>query len=187
LNVTSGEVLLGAYANYQNTTIALSSGTAVDMRGVTTELQVGSITGVAGSYIKNFSATAGGTLVTGSDNTSGMFSGTITSDYTSGLLSVTKIGSGTWTLNGNSASQPLGTLTVGGGEVLLNGASGALGFTTYTLNPGGNLTLDNSANPVSGRLGVNGSTGLTAGSAAAGPLLTCNISARYCSRSHTFG
>ena len=96
LNVTSGEVLLGAYSNYQNTTIALAnSGTALDMRGVATELQVGSISGVAGSIIKNFSATAGGTLVTGSDGTSTTFSGTITSDYTSGLLSITKIGGGT--------------------------------------------------------------------------------------------
>ncbi|HEY5312936.1 MAG TPA: autotransporter-associated beta strand repeat-containing protein, partial [Pirellulales bacterium] len=174
LSVASGtEILLGAYSNYQNTTIALSSGAALDMRGVATELEVGSVSGAAGSTIKNFSATAAGTLVTGSDNTSTTFSGTITSDYTSGLLSVTKIGSGQWTLGGNNASQPLGTLTVGGGSVLLGGSdasnnAGTLGFTNYTLNAGGTLTLDNSVNAVSGRLGINGSNGLTAGSTAAG-------------------
>jgi hypothetical protein len=156
--LTNGELLLGSNSNYQNTTIAISSGATLDMRGLT-NLEVGSITG-AGT-IKNFSATAGGTLVTGSDNTSGTFTGTLSSDYTSGFLNITKIGAGTWTLGGLNASQILGTLTVSNGEVLLGGTNaltdtGTLGFTTYILNPGGNLTLDNGTAAVSGRLGVNG-------------------------------
>ncbi|HEY3900883.1 MAG TPA: autotransporter-associated beta strand repeat-containing protein [Chthoniobacter sp.] len=166
LSVSAGEVVLAGNANYQNTTIALASGTALDMRGQT-DLEVGSISGVAGSFIKNFSATAGGTLVTGGDNTSTGFAGIITSDYTSGLLNITKIGSGTWSLSGNSASQSLGTLIIGDGAsvgaagtasggIYLSGTNGALGFTNYILNSGGSLVLDNNSNALSGRLGING-------------------------------
>ena len=176
LNVSHGEVVLAAGSNYQNTSIALSSGAAVDLRGQT-NLQVGAITG--SGVIKNFSATAttagAATLVVGSLNTNFEFDGTLVSDYSSGLLNVTKIGSGVWTLTGADASQLLGTLLVEGGAsvgaggtasggIYLGGANATLGFTNYTLASGGNLVLDDTTNAVSGRLGINGiASGATAG------------------------
>jgi len=46
--------------------------------------------------------TAAGTLTTGWDNTSTVFSGSITNPFVQGLLSVSKIGSGAWILTGSN-------------------------------------------------------------------------------------
>src|SRR6202012_3727006 len=87
-----------------------------------------------------------------------------TSDYASGLLNITKIGSGTWTLSGNNASQSLGTLNVSDGGSIGAAGTASGGFANYILNPGGSLVLDDTNNPTSGRLGVNGvAAGATAG------------------------
>ncbi len=155
---SSGEIVLGANSNYASTTINLSySGNILDMRGQA-NLQVGAITGVAGSIIKNFSVATAGTLVTG-DSTGGTFAGTFSDDYfstgtTGGVLNVTKIGSGTWVLTGNSASVA-GTFVVNAGTVTLSGTTGKIGFAVDTLSQGGVLTLDNSGvgNAVNDRLG----------------------------------
>lgn len=159
-NGSSGTLVLGPSSNYAGTTINLGfSGNVLDMRGQT-NLQVGTITGVAGSIIKNFNATTAGTLVTG-DSAGGTFAGTFASDYfttgtTGGVLNVTKIGSGNWVLTGDSSANVTGTLTVNAGTVTVNGTTGKLGFSTEVLAQGGTLTLDNSGvvgNAVKNRLG----------------------------------
>ncbi|OYW76067.1 MAG: hypothetical protein B7Z37_10495, partial [Verrucomicrobia bacterium 12-59-8] len=165
----SGELVLGTNSNYAGTTIDLGySGNVLDMRGQT-NLQVGTITGVAGSIIKNFSVATAGTLVTG-DSTSGTFAGKFNSDYYTtstggGVLNVTKIGSGNWTLTGDSSGGIIGTLLVNAGTVTVSGANGKLGFGVETISQGGVLTLDNSGvagNAVNNRLG-----GITAFSSSA--------------------
>jgi autotransporter-associated beta strand protein len=154
LNVNAGTLVLGpntnsAASNYEFTSVNLAaSGTILDMRG-NTNIAIGTISGVAGSVIKNFNTTVAGTLVTG-DSTSGTFAGTFVSDYTTGLLNVTKIGSGTWTLTGNSSGNLLGTLNVVNGTTALDQATGQLGFVTTNLVEGGTLTLNNT---VANRLG----------------------------------
>ena len=90
------------------------------------------------------------TLVTGGDNTNTAFSGLLTSDYSSGLLSVTKIGSGTWSLSAGNAGPTtfLGTLTVedgasvgspgsaSGGVLSGRALTPAIGFQScYSLEP----------------------------------------------------
>ena len=132
-----GEIVLGTNSNYAGMTINTTNG-VVDMRGLT-NLDLGSLSG--SGTIKNFSYNTAGTLVTGGDNTSTTFSGSLTSDYNSGLLNVTKIGTGTWTLSGANAGPTnfLGTLTVENGAsvgtagttsggIYLAGSSAAIGF-----------------------------------------------------------
>ena len=154
--MNNGEIVLGAASNYGSTTIN-TTGTTLDMRGFS-NLELGAITGNSASTIKNFSVSAGGTLTVGSLGTGFEFDGTLSSDYSSGLLSLTKIGAGTMTLGADNSSELLGTLLIQQGEVLLNSTTARVGFGVDTINPGGTLLLDNSTNPLSNRLGGNIST-----------------------------
>ncbi len=155
LNVAaSTTVAFGAGGvNYGGSQVNLGSSTAVlDSRALTG--YVGSIVG--SGVIQNYNLNTAGAIFTGLDGTSGTFSGTINSPFSSGLLSITKVGAGTWTLTGNSyaANQTnSGTLAVSGGTVDVN-ATGALSFQTYALNPGGTLLLDDSGTAQNNRLGT---------------------------------
>jgi autotransporter-associated beta strand protein len=151
INVTAGSVITGAATNYSNATIDLASGTILDTRGVAMTGRIGNVTGTG--IIKNFSPTAGGTLVTGSANTDAIFDGTLASDYTSGLLSVTKVGTGNWNLTANNSANILGTLQINGGSVTLDSSTARVGFVTTILAEGGTLTLNNSTNVLGNRLG----------------------------------
>ena len=123
------------------------------MRG-STNVQIGSVTSAsATAVIKNFSPLTAGTLVTGSDNASGAFAGVLASDYTSGVLSVTKIGTGNWNLGLDNSANILGTLQLSGGTVTLNSATARVGFVTTILSGGAALTLDNSGSVLNDRLG----------------------------------
>lgn len=153
INVTAGTLAFGANnVSFPNSTIALASGTVLDTRGLTG--LVGSVSG--SGTIENYSLNTPGTLQLGTDNTSTTFSGQFYSPFAQGLLSVTKYGTGTMTLTGDSsfgASNNNGTLTVDAGGVYVSGSTGILGFDTTTLNSGGTLTLDSSTGAASNRLG----------------------------------
>ncbi|MDB5320604.1 MAG: Autotransporter-associated beta strand repeat protein [Phycisphaerales bacterium] len=140
------------FASVANSQVNLASGATLDLRG--NSGLIGSLTG-AGT-ITNTSVTAA-TLNVGSDNTDSTFAGTMTNPLVQGLLSVTKIGTGTLTFTadntGTGNSPNLGTLTVGQGTVALNGTTAKLGFGTDLLATGGTLTLDNTTNPLNNRLG----------------------------------
>ncbi|MFM9167430.1 MAG: beta strand repeat-containing protein, partial [Verrucomicrobiota bacterium] len=159
VNVNAGQLVIGpntggSASNYIDTAVNLaSSGTLLDMRG-NSNVALGTISGVAGTIIKNFHPTAGSTLVTG-NGVSGTFAGTFVSDFRYGdnsSFNVFKIGSGNWTLSGDSSTSLLGTFSIIGGTVTLNQATGKLGFFTTNLSRGGVLTL-NGANALSDRLG----------------------------------
>ena len=133
----------------------LAAGTTLDTRGQTGT--IGSLTG-SGTVTNNaVNPQAAGTLVTGWDNTNTTFSGTIVNPFAQYQLSLTKVGGGNMTLTadnrgGGLNSPNLAAFIADGGGVTLNGAGG-LGFSTYTLNAGGAVTLDNSQGVVSNRLG----------------------------------
>ena len=141
---SAGGVLIGGQ-------VTIGSGTTLDTRG---------LSGTIGSLASTFSSAvvmnglqgAGATLTTGLDNTSASFAGVFNSPYPQGQLGVTKIGSGTQTLTGNSSATNSGTLTINGGTVDLN-AGGLVGFSTDTINTNGTLLLDNTATAVNNRLG----------------------------------
>ena len=159
VNVNAGTLVIGpnsngSASNYADTAVNLAaSGTILDMRG-NTNVALGTVSGVAGTIIKNFHPTAGSTLVTG-NAVSGTFAGTFVSDFRYGdssSFNVNKIGSGDWTLSGDSSASLLGTFSIFGGAVVLDQATGKLGFVTTNLGLGGVLTL-NGANALSDRLG----------------------------------
>ena len=151
INVTQGGVAFGNTLNnayYGNSRVTLAAGTTFDTRALT-----GVIGSLAGSgMLENYNLNTAGTLYTGFDNTNATFSGVIASPFSSGLLNVTKGGSGAWTLTSDSSPTNSGTLTVAGGNLVVSG-TGKVGFTTYTLNNGGTLTLDDRVTDTSNRLG----------------------------------
>ena len=85
-------------------------------------------------------------MTVGSDNTSpAALTGVI-----SGSGSLTKIGTGTLTLQG--ANTYSGATTINAGGITLNGTGGTATSTAFTVNSGGTLTLDNSANNNTARI-----------------------------------
>ncbi len=145
-----------AGANIDNSQVVIGPAGTLDTRGLSS-LTIGSLTG-SGTLTNSGILNAGGTLVTGWDNTNSSFAGTLTNTSPSSLLNLTKIGTGNFNLSGNNLATNvnapnLGTLTVSGGEVTLNSPSAVEGFTAYTVNTGGSLVVDDSVNAVNNRLG----------------------------------
>jgi autotransporter-associated beta strand protein len=141
LDVTQGGVAFTqATAHLGLGRVNLASGTTLDARAINSGL-VGSITG-SGSVI-NTSINSVGTVVTGYDNLSNSFDGVFNSPFVLGRLNVQKIGTGTWTLNGDSSTaagqNTSNTFTVSQGAVLLNSNSARLNFINYNLIGGGVL------------------------------------------------
>jgi autotransporter-associated beta strand protein len=156
VDVMAGTVVLTGTTSYTRMAITLESGTTLDMRGQS-NLAMGSITG--SGTIRNFNASVGGTLTLGMDNASTTFDGLFVSDFTAGLLNVTKAGTGSWTLTADNSAQLIGTLAVNAGSVILSGASARSGFINTLVDEGGTLTLDNSVNFLNDRLGGTTSIG----------------------------
>ncbi|MCX6847485.1 MAG: autotransporter-associated beta strand repeat-containing protein [Verrucomicrobia bacterium] len=79
------------------------------------------------------------------------------------VTNLTKIGTGKTTINVADAAF-VGTITVNKGVLEISGAAGAVGGTgAIAINPGGTLTIDNSAGVLSNRLGSNRAITLTGG------------------------
>ncbi|RBP47685.1 putative secreted protein with PEP-CTERM sorting signal [Roseimicrobium gellanilyticum] len=160
VNVATGDLTLNSTASYRNATINLASGTKLDMRGLT-NVVVGNVTGTG--TIFNFHVGTAGNLVTGGANTDATFDGLFSSEFTSGMINVTKVGTGTWTLTADNTQHLSGTLSLLDGRILLNGTTARLGFAQQNIATGGVLTLDNSTNVLNFRLGgpiAESSTGI---------------------------
>ena len=101
---------------------------------------IGSLAG-AGT-VENASGTAA-TLTTGDDDTSPNFSGLLQDGTGGGALALTKIGTGTQTLNSTAANTYTGGTTIDGGMVSLGsgGHQDALGTGAVTVNSDGELQL----------------------------------------------
>jgi autotransporter-associated beta strand protein len=158
----------GVGLDWGNTQIVLASGTILDARGLTGT--IGSLTG--SGTVENYSLATAGTLLTGMDNSNSTFSGILASPFSSALLNVTKIGTGTFTLTGASMTTNNGTLAVSEGVVDVN-TTGQISFVTTTLNTGGTLLLDNSGSVLNNRLG--GNTELVSQTVVAGTARTFNF------------
>ncbi|MCX7185434.1 MAG: autotransporter-associated beta strand repeat-containing protein [Nitrosospira sp.] len=156
---TGGTIALGADANFADIIgggIARDGSGAVTVNGnITLNNKALNISGATFSQTSgtiNAGNAAGGLTtidITGVGNqTGGVISGT------GGL---TKQGSGTLTLN--SANTYSGATTIDAGTLMFSGASGAAASSSgFTVNGGGRLTLDNSTNIASGRIGTAGLT-----------------------------
>lgn len=151
MNVTQGTLAFGVTnLVWGGTQISLANGTILDTRALLGT--IGSLTG--NGVVENYSLNTAGTLQTGLDNTASTFAGTFVSPFSSGLLNVTKLGTGTFTLTGASTSTNNGTLTDDGGVIDLN-STGQVSFVTEALNTGGTLLVDDSGGVVPNRLGTS--------------------------------
>jgi len=151
INVNGGTLAISANLALVGGQVVLGSGTTLDTRGLTGTIGSLSSSNASAVVMNGLQGTAG-TLQTGLDNTASTFAGIFNSPYPTGLLNITKIGTGAFTLTGNSTATNSGTLTVDTGSVVVN-STGQLGFSTYTLTPGGLLNLDNSGTAKNDRLG----------------------------------
>ncbi len=113
---------------------------------------IGSLAGMGSIYIGQ------GTLTAGGDNASTNLCGTL-----SGPGNFVKAGAGLMTLTGNN---PLtGSVTLASGSMTLSGSNGALsGASALVIDTGATLTLDDTVNPVSGRVNDAASVTLAGGS-----------------------
>ena len=154
LNVTQGGVAISA-----STAVI---GSQINLNGSSTFLDTRGLSGVIGSLVgngtlENTLQTTQGTLTMGLDNRNATFDGTITSPFASGQLNLVKIGTGAQTFTADSSATNSGTLTVDHGPttgaVILKSATAKLGFSTYVLNTGGVINVDDSTNNVANRLG----------------------------------
>lgn len=127
-NVQAGTLQAGAAGAFSaNSTLSVASGATADLAGFSQT--VGALDG-------NGSVSLGSaSLITGANNADTTFGGGI-----NGSGSVTKIGTGTWTLSGNN--QFTGATTIAGGTLRI-GAPGALGRTSgVTVASAGTLDLN---------------------------------------------
>ncbi|MGN6146502.1 MAG: beta strand repeat-containing protein, partial [Mesorhizobium sp.] len=140
-----------------NTTNNLSSAVAVDLTGAgsrfatSTDQQIGSLAGAAGTSVW---LDPGVVLTTGASNTNTIFSGNL--GY-NGEGSLTKVGTGSFTLNGTNGYT--GTTTIKDGSLIVNGSIVASSLTTVEAGAtlGGSGTVGNTV--VDGTLSAGNSPG----------------------------
>jgi rhamnogalacturonan endolyase len=157
LGNSAGAFRFNGSSGSANTTFDLGNGSVslINRNGVT--ITLGAVSGVGtGTFISGASANdAPSTYIVGGKNLNTTFNGSIT-DGANALrtTSISKVGSGTWTLTG--ANSYTGTTTISGGTLLVNGnQSAATNTVTVTLNGtlggfgtiGGNTTVSGTLAP----------------------------------------
>ena len=170
-NILSGQLQADAVGGLSaSSAFTVAAGATLELRGL--DQSIGSLAG-AGS-VTNFNV-ASSVLTTGSDNTSTIFSGTL-SDAT-GALSLIKVGTGIQVLTG--ASTYTGSTTVNGGTLEVDGSiantsgvtvnsggtlsgTGIVDPVTTTIMSGGTLAPGNAANPT-GTLTITGNLAFQSG------------------------
>lgn len=149
-NVTSGTITLGASASLASTALTVSNGATFNGNATATLPTTLAVTAngainfnSSARTIASLDGASSGVVTLNSTNltaSSGSYGGVIQNGASSG--SITKAGSGTWTLTG--ANTFTGTTTVNAGTMILAapGTSSALGATSaITVNSGGTLLL----------------------------------------------
>lgn len=139
--VSAGTLKISGSGTFGSTAGSLTvNGGTVDLNG--TNQGVGNLTGSGGTILNNSTGTSATLTIGNSNGGGGNYAGVI-ADHSSGtgMLAVTKTGSGTITLSGTNTFT--GTTTINGGTLTAAGTSGsALGSTTSIIvNSGGTLLL----------------------------------------------
>lgn len=166
--IAAGTLKLGSAGSGTNTPLgttfagtSVSAGGALDLNGFTLATAEGlTLNGTGtrstGALLNTGAAAAySGAVVLGTTPSIGGTGNILLTGVVSGANALTKVGPNTLTLQGANTNSS--TVTITGGGLTLSGASGALNSVTgYTLNPGGTLTLDNTANNLTTRLNNSG-------------------------------
>ncbi len=127
ITVNSGTLVAGSANAFGNGLVAVTlnnTGIAgnLDLNG--NSQTIGSLTGAASTLVTNGAGAAGpATLTFGGDNTSTIYNGVFADTSALKALSITKTGTGTFTMGGTISSTYNGLTTVAQGTLLLNGAS----------------------------------------------------------------
>ncbi|MEI6608092.1 MAG: hypothetical protein WCP35_22540, partial [Verrucomicrobiota bacterium] len=161
LDVTAGGLQSGGTnGGSRLADVTLENGTWLNLNGNSSLF--GSLAGTSTSLVTNSGVV--NTLTVGSSNASSTFAGSFQrfSDSLVTAINLTKIGSGTMTLTGTTASTASGTLTINssnGGGVTFSGSNGVNNFraAAVTVNADSALNLDNTT-LVANRLGNAGVT-----------------------------
>lgn len=105
---------------YVNNTFNLSSGLIRTITGASSTIQIGELSGVAGTSLASDNTTAN--WIIGAKNTDATFAGNITKS------ALTKVGTGTFIISGNNTYA--GATTISGGKLLVNNATATKGTGT---------------------------------------------------------
>jgi autotransporter-associated beta strand protein len=148
--VSAGILRAGIAGALASNTVFVVNGGTLDLNNFA--LTANSLSGSGGAVSLGTAA-----LTAGGDNASTTFSGAFSGGAASSL---TKTGTGTWTLGGSSAGFQ-GSTTIGGGVLKV---TGAMGSTDLAVNAGAGLTIDSTGSYVlQGTLTNNGTASVAAG------------------------
>jgi autotransporter-associated beta strand protein len=170
-NTYSGNTVIDAGTLRLGANNAIPATSAVSFMGVNPTLDLNNFNDTIGSLSSGFVTLGQGTLTTGADNTSTTFNGIIR-----GTGGMTKVGTGTFTFEGNNNNTYTGATTVQAGSLLVDtsqpgsnvvvnggrlGGTGTVG--SITVNSGGNVNAGGSG-ASTGILHSNGTATFNAGS-----------------------
>ncbi|MDO5113418.1 MAG: autotransporter-associated beta strand repeat-containing protein [Planctomycetia bacterium] len=142
-NVGGNATLLISNAQATGTgTVTLNATGALSLNGIA-EGMAFALGGLAGGGTTNISSESANdaTLKVGSANATQTYSGTLADSTTGKVLSVEKVGTGTWTLTGSSTYT--GNTTISGGTLKLTGDAALAADSAITVASGATLEINN--------------------------------------------
>lgn len=155
-------------SGYAGATIFLNDDVVITQSGSTSIMNIGALGGTSGSKVGPGNSTSSGrSFRIGYNNQNATFAGQILAD---GVNTVTKVGSGNWTVTG--ANTYTGGTVVDGGTLTVNNTSGSgTGTSSVTVNTGTTLA---GTGIISGATTINSGATLAPGNAAIGTLTVNN-------------
>ncbi|MGC3956845.1 MAG: autotransporter-associated beta strand repeat-containing protein [Verrucomicrobiota bacterium] len=135
-SVNTNEFRIANTAGYAGATLNLGDDVVITRSGSATTIEIGALNGTSGSRISLGNSTSSGSSYrVGWKNEDAVFAGRILAD---GLNTITKVGTGNWTLSG--ANTYTGGTIVDGGTLTVNNTSGSgTGSGSVTVNTGATL------------------------------------------------
>lgn len=166
--VADSEFRIANSYGYAGAALFLNDNVVVTRSGSAITVELGSLAGTSGSRIGPGNSTSSGSSYRiGWNNQDALFAGRILAD---GVNTITKVGTGNWTLTG--ANTYTGGTLVNGGTLTVNNTTGSgTGTAAVTVNPDGTLAGTGS---ISGPVRVNSGGALAPGSGGAGTLTINN-------------
>jgi len=166
--VADSEFRIANSYGYAGAALFLTDNVVITRSGSAVTVEIGSLAGTAGSRIGPGNSTSSGSSYRiGWNNQDALFAGRILAD---GINTITKVGSGNWTLTG--ANTYTGGTFVNGGTLTVNNSSGS-GTGTAAVTVNSNATLAGTG-LISGPVTVNPGGAIAPGSGGVGTLTLNN-------------
>lgn len=166
--VANSEFRVANSSGYAGATLFLNDNVVITQSGSASTMEIGALGGTSGSRVGPGNSTSSGrSFRIGWNNQNATFAGTIVAD---GANTVTKVGTGNWTLTG--ANTYTGGTIVDGGTLTVNNTSGSgTGTGSVTVNTGATLA---GTGIISGATTINSGATNAPGNAAIGTLTVNN-------------